>query len=267
MSIIEFRKDPHLSASSIKDYIDCGMLYKLSRIDKLKPEFRSDNLEFGSTIHRVLREYYLEKLNGYKLPLEELLELFELYWRSAAEDQTDIRYSEGKDFLVLLSEGKALLTAFYESLPDNNFKVLAIEEPFKFTINSLPIPLIGILDLVEEDADGIVIITDWKTTSRAYSKTEIDANLQMTLYHLAVKSNGYHDREIILRLDCLIKTKKARFDQYYTARSIIDENRLIKKIRMVWEGISKEIFIPNDTSWRCQNCAYKCYCDEWFADE
>ena len=54
MDMSELRKEPHLSASSINDYIDCGLLYKLGRIDKLPPEFRSSDLELGSCVHRAL---------------------------------------------------------------------------------------------------------------------------------------------------------------------------------------------------------------------
>ena len=86
----------------------------------------------------------------------------------------------------------------------------------------------------------------------------------MTTYQLGAKANGYAYREILLRLDCLIKTQKPKFEQYYTTRSKIDETRLIRKIQKVWSGISKGVFVPNDTSWKCKNCGYKTACDEWF---
>ena len=53
MGIQELGNSPHLSASSIGDYLDCGLLYKLGRIDKHKPEFKADALEFGTAIHRL----------------------------------------------------------------------------------------------------------------------------------------------------------------------------------------------------------------------
>ncbi len=81
---------------------------------------------------------------------------------------------------------------------------------------------------------------------------------------MAAKANGYAEREILLRFDALIKTKTPKFESYYTTRSEWDEKKTAKKIIKVWEGISKGIFIPNDTSWKCSNCAYKGACDEWF---
>ena len=119
-------------------------------------------------------------------------------------------------------------------------------------------------DDFEEDESGTIIITDFKTSGRAYSIDEVDSNMQMTVYQLAMKSNGFGGREILLKLDCLIKTKKPRYEQYYTTRSYIDELRLIRKIEKVWEGINNEVFVPNDTSWRHKNCPYRSACDSWF---
>ena len=81
---------------------------------------------------------------------------------------------------------------------------------------------------------------------------------------MALKANGYKDREILLRFDTLIKTKTPKFEQYYTTRGVTEELRLIRKIEKVWEGINAEIYIPNDTSWKCKKCPYRKACDEWF---
>ena len=88
--------------------------------------------------------------------------------------------------------------------------------------------------------------------------------MQLTVYQLAVKANGFSDREILLKFDCLIKTKTPKFEPCWTTRSEVDEKRLVRKTFQVWEGISKGVFIPNDQSWKCNGCAYKKACDEWF---
>ncbi len=55
------------------------------------------------------------------------------------------------------------------------------------------------MDLIEEDSAGTIIITDFKTSGRAYSKDEVNQNQQLTMYQIAAKRNGYGDREILLR--------------------------------------------------------------------
>jgi putative RecB family exonuclease len=238
------------------------MLYKLGRIDKLTPEFTADALEFGVTVHKVLADFYQAKMNGTKLSLDELLANFEMYWRHAAEERTDIKFKAGQDFYSLLHLGKGILSVYYSNLPDDNFRVVAIEEPFSFTLPDIPVPIIGVTDLIEEDASGTIIITDFKTASKAYSDSEIDDSLQLTLYSMGMKNNGYKEREILLRFDVLVKTKQPKFEQYYTTRSETDERRAINKIREVWEGISKSVFIPNNTNWKCKGCCFKTACDE-----
>lgn len=262
MNLVELRKKPHLSASSVNDYIDCGLHYKFSRVDRLEPEFRADALVFGSAMHKAVADFHLERLAGNELPVSELQQVFETHWKEAAGDKTDIRYSKGKDFRSRLEEGKKLLQAYHESFSGDDLEVLAIEEPFCFTAEGLDVPVIGAFDLVEQDASGTVIVSDFKTTSRAYSSDEIDRNFQMTLYGLAVKAKGYSDREVLLRLDCIVKTKSPRLDQHYTARTESDERRALTKMQLVWDGITKGVFVPNDNSWKCMGCGYKRGCDK-----
>ena len=267
MELSELRKTPHLSASSINDYVECGLLYKFGKIDKIPVDYRSDNLEFGTVIHISLDEFYTGKMLGTKLSLKQLQDCFETHWTDRVEDRDDIEYSKGKDFESLMLMGKELLSAWYHALPDDDFSVVGVEEAFSVKLPGIDIPIIGAMDLIEEDESGTVIITDWKTTARAYSADEVDKNMQLLLYQVASKSNGYADREILLKFDCLIKTKTPKFEQYWTTRTELDEKRLIKKIQIVWDGIQKGIFIPNDQSWRCKTCAFKEACDEYLIGE
>jgi putative RecB family exonuclease len=163
-----------------------------------------------------------------------------------------------------MEEGKSLLATYYHQLPEDDFTVLGIEEPFLFNIPGVPVPFIGVIDLVEEDLSGTVIISDFKTSSKAYTADEVDKSLQLTLYGMAAKANGYQNDDILLRFDCLIKTKIPKFEQYYSVRSESDEKHAVRLIQKVWEGISKGVFIPNDTSWKCAFCEFKVNCQEWF---
>jgi len=267
MELWELRQSPHLSASSVGEYVECGLSYKFSKIDKIPIEFKADALEFGTVIHRTLDDYYQEKLIGNLMLLKDVHESFENHWTQVAEDREDIKYSAGKDFKTILMSGKDLLTAWYNKLSDDGFSVLAIEEAFSFKLPGIPIPLIGAMDLIEEDESGTVIITDFKTSARAYSIAEVDQNQQLTVYQLAARANGFGDREILLKFDTLIKTKTPKFEQYWTTRSEIDERRMIKKVSQVWDGIKKGVFVANDTSWRCKNCAFKTACDEFLGGD
>ena len=264
----KLRQKPHISYSQIETYISCGLQYKFSRIDRLPPEFIPDNLVFGSTVHRVLAQFYEAKMIGDRMALSNIHNLFKKVWTEAARGRDDIRYADGKDFETLLTQGSDLLTDWYSNQDhNNNYRVLAVEEAFSFDIADIPVPVIGAVDLVEICDESTVVITDHKTAARSYSANDIDRNMQMTIYQMAAKSNGYADRDIILKFDTLIKTKKPKFESYYTVRTDRDEKTVKKTIRYVWDAISKEVFIPNAYgSWRCNNCQYCQYCQEWFLE-
>jgi len=40
------------------------------------------------------------------------------------------------------------------------------------------------------------VITDWKTSGRAFSSDEVDNNMQLTIYQMATKANGYPDPSV-----------------------------------------------------------------------
>jgi putative RecB family exonuclease len=265
MNLSELRKQPHLSVSGIEDYMECGLHYKFSRIDKLRTKYRADALVFGGTIHKVLAEFNQERLIGKILTVTELQDRFEKHWTTNAKGQKDILYKKGKTFESLIHEGKELIGIFGESIDSGMHKhtVIAIEEAFQFHLPGLPIPMIGAMDLVEEDEYGEIIITEYKTAAAAYSADKVKTHFQLTVYQIAAKANGYGDREISLGIDCLIKTKEPKFERYVTARAPVDEAKAIKRIQAVWKGIEKNVFIPNTSSWKCRDCGYLDECNDW----
>jgi len=268
MELTDLRKAAHLSASSINDYIDCGLLYKFGRIDKIQPEFKPDALEFGSAIHLALADFHMEKMRGKFPSVKELHQSFEMHWRKLTDKRDDIKYAEGNNPDIMLLQGQELLTAYHNKSSWREFECIGIEEPFSFMIEGCPLPIIGSIDLMEKDHSGTIIINDFKTSAKAYSNAEVDKNFQLTLYQMAARATGYGDSDILLRFDCLIKTKQPKFESYYTTRSITDEVRAKRKIVEVSKGISRGIFIPNDSpqNWKCKGCSFKKNCDEWFLE-
>lgn len=268
MDIGELRKEPHLSASSVAGYLECGLAYRFGKVDGLAPEFTPDVLTFGSAIHEVLAEYYRSLAKGVRLAGEHLKESFEKHWNERAADHGFIRYKEGTDYRSYMAQGKEMLAVFASQVPVEECTVLAVEEPFSMDLDGLPVPLIGVYDLVIEDSSGVITIVDHKTSAKSYSADQVDQNFQMTIYQAAAKANGFAGREILLRLDCLIKTKTPRFEQYYTVRSQEEEQGALRRVLAAWDGISKGVYLPANTgSWRCSGCVYQDACGQWMKGE
>jgi len=252
----------HLSFSSINQYITCGLQFRFRKIDQLEPEYTSDALVFGSCIHNALAKFNQQRTKGVITTPSELGDWFEAYWSGTASNN-GIRYSSGNNYEICLKQGKDLLELYYQdTLEDTKYQILDIEKEFRLNIENLRYPIIGYIDLVETDEYGNILITEYKTSGKSYSKNQIDHNEQVTLYHLAMQ-RLYPDREIINKIDCLIKTKIPKCEQYYTYRDQEDHRRLMNIIDQVIRGIEAEVFIPNTNSWRCSGCEFKSACKSW----
>jgi len=266
MDISELRKQPHLSASSVGLYLDCSLAYKFRYVDRLIQEGISDALVFGSAIHAVLEQFYNSLMVGVLHPVDALVDLWELTWREHAKDRDDIEWRKGNTYESAMAEGRGLLQAFSKKLEIMDTAIIGVEEAFSFCIEGLDIPVIGVFDLVLEDSSGIVTIVDHKTRAKMLSDHEANQSLQASIYGLAARKIGYRTRDMLLRFDCLIKTKEPRFEQVYTTRSELETFQVARLIQEVWKGIQSEVWLPNLGSWKCSGCGYKHACEAWMKE-
>ncbi len=140
--------------------------------------------------------------------------------------------------------------------------IISIEEPFQFHVPGVDVPMIGVMDVVEEGEDKEILITEYKTAAKSYTKQQVDKMLQLTVYYMAAQKNGFHDRNIELKVDALVKTKVPRLESIATTRNELDCRRTTKLIQEVWRGIRSGVFVPNDSSWQCVRCEYANACRE-----
>lgn len=249
----------HISFSSMRQYIDCGLQLRFRKIDCLEPEFVSDALVFGSCIHKALATFNQHRKENKSVNSNELGDWFEEYWQNNVPE--NIKYNNGNNYNSAIVQGRNLLSTFYEQKRDD-YQILEIEKEFRLDLKNLPLSIIGYIDLIETDESGNILITEFKTAARSYSRSQIDQNEQLTVYHLAMQ-DMYPEKRIINKIECLIKTKTLKLETYYSYRDIDDHNRFIKTAQEVVKGIQAEVFIPNINSWKCGNCEFKTACREY----
>lgn len=76
LTLNQLRQRPHLSASSINNYLDCGLFYRFRKIDNVQAEFVPGAMIFGSCIHLILEEFHLARKNRQQMTLDRMLERF-----------------------------------------------------------------------------------------------------------------------------------------------------------------------------------------------
>jgi putative RecB family exonuclease len=224
----DFRSELHISHSQIFTYLNCSLKYYFGYVEGRMPEYRPAAMLFGSAIHAAIARYYkgVQK-KGKPEPLSLHQDLFHDYWNWETEDTgIPIAYRGG---------------------------------------NPTDFKLIGIVDCIQRDKDGNLIIIDNKTANRAYSQDKIEQDLQMTVYsYLAAASRLVPAKsDTAHRFDVLVKLKKEpRLDLYHTTRSAADRRRLAKTISRVLKGIEAGVFFPN-ASWMCTDCQHARACVNW----
>lgn len=259
MNIEEMRQKPHVSFSQIQTYLSCSLKYKFSYIDKVKPDFHPLSFVFGSSIHKVLAEYYQNLLEGNPSTLESLQNSFALLLESAKKTEKILFDDDTSESVI--EKGKALIQCFHKNVSPG--VVIAIEQPFTIEIGGKIPPLIGAIDLIEMDKNGNIIVVDHKTSSSKYAQNKIKKDIQMTLYSIATQINGFSRQTPKLRFDVLVKTKTPQFQSCLTVRNEKDQMRALRIIKEVWRAIENEIFVPQDSSNFCTSCQYQSYCEAW----
>lgn len=132
-----------------------------------------------------------------------------------------------------------------------------VEVEHKFEIEvGLGRPLLGFIDVVEDGA-----IRDLKTAKRSPSQGDVDANQQLTAYHLAMTKAGKEPAEVVI--DAVTKTKKPKVVTIVSTRKPKDHDRLIARMGAMEKSIEAGNFVPTDpSSWVCNErfCGYYSTC-------
>ncbi len=170
-------RNTHLSYSRLSRFESCPLSYRLHYLDKLQAE-PGMALRFGKMIHavleRLLREVIDEERTG---PLAEAraLELLQEAWAA-----------EGLSGLDLFEQATSILKAFVrdQGVVDHR-DVLAVEKEFRLPVGEFTV--LGFIDRVDRVDDETIRIIDYKTNRQLFTRDEVDASLQMSLYQLAAQ--------------------------------------------------------------------------------
>lgn len=233
-----------LSHSSINLYQACPQKWKFKYIDKV-PEKPKSFFSFGKSVHSGL-EFLFSKARSEMPTLDEIIAQYKLKWIREGYDTV----AQEKWFF---QEGERIIRGFYAK-HQNDFKTVAHVE-LRFNVNIEGVPLLGFIDRIDDTPSGKLAIVDYKT-GKAFDKTRVRKDPQLTLYQMAVREVlGKEVESVTLyHLNSLTPLKvpahsKELEDQY--------------KVTVVESatGIMKNVFEPKpDAKGQCQWCDYVQIC-------
>lgn len=251
---------PHgLSPSSFSAFKDCPLAFKFSYLDRL-PQPPSAPASKGTLVHHALELLMLRAPQERTLP-SALADLERA--RVALADDPDFTELEltADEWVAFHAEAEVLVQRYFELEDPTTIVPIGLELRLSATVGS--VTLRGIIDRLELDADGELVITDYKTGSVPREQYEQTRLAGVHMYALMVEQTlGRRPA----RVQLLYLSKPEAIIATPSEQSIRGVGR---KANAVWSAIGqacqRDDFRPS-TGPLCQWCAYQPYCPAFGGD-
>lgn len=238
----------HLSYSSISMYLDCPEAWRRKYIQQ-EPTKKTSALAFGSAFHgtveRIIQNTQCDWQSIWK---EEFGKAFTEDTFLESDETPEQHYNEG---LRILSNNE-VQSAITAIKPRRDDAGAMIERKVELRVPGVPVPVIGYIDVVLEDGTP----ADFKTSARSWTQDQANNSLQ-TLFYIATLNQAGFEVNWRFKHFVFVKTKTPQVQVLEHSHKPGELFFLFETIKRVWEGISKEYFPLNPTTWRCSEK----YCD------
>jgi DNA helicase-2/ATP-dependent DNA helicase PcrA len=231
-----------VSASAVESYQRCGLQFKLDRDWQLaaKP---AAAMQYGASMHRVLKTYFDSARVGRAIANEELLEIFR-------RDLAEAKIQEAYQHELYEKQGIAQLLDFLAAARTLTPKVLHTEQPFEIRVEETTV--IGRIDRIDARPEGDVAIVDYKT-GKARDQKSADESLQLSLYAIATREKwGYKVASLSfhnLENNVAVSTTRTEAQLLDARQSVVEAAN----------GIAAGKFTAK-TGMHCSFCAYRSLC-------
>lgn len=236
----------YISPSRLNTWLRCPRAFKLRYIDGIRSP-PSTNLFVGKVAHSGLERFYRHKQMGVTLTEAEVVQHLEMRWEAMATED-HVVFTDTRDEARLRTQAATLVTAYLTQVPAEEPAPTLVETRLKaplvdpFTGEDLGIELLGIVDLVVNEASG-QIICDFKTSSRSSGPVEIIHEVQLTAYAYLFRQL-FHELEAGLEIRSLIKTKIPKIEIHrYSPRTQAHFRRFFQIVRQYLDDLDRGEFV------------------------
>ena len=246
----------NLSPSRASQFKTCPKQYKFANVDKIK-EPTTEVQAKGTTVHQALEDLY-DLPKGERTP-ENLYNLFRSAWTKVRNNDEHVNLFQnveeekkwGVDALNLLSNYLTL---------ENPEEIEPLEKERWVRGSIEDLNLRGILDRMDRDKDGNLIIIDYKSGKAPAAKYKEPRFFAMKLYALLIKDElGEMPKELKL-----IYLKNSTIHTMQVGEETLTNAK--EEILEIWGNI-KKAYKDNDfpaiKNTLCDWCYYKPICPEY----
>jgi DNA helicase-2/ATP-dependent DNA helicase PcrA len=238
-----------LSFYQVNDYLDCPAKYRYAHVIRI-PTPPSHPLVYGRALHAAVQAFHRRQMANAEMSLEELLAELDANWES-------IGFLTREHEEARLESARAALSRFWHEQQLDPARPAAVEQEFVFLLGRDRVR--GRYDRVDVEADGRVVITDYKSSDvrdPATAARRARESLQLSIYALAYEAqHGKLPDELSLHF----------LDSGLVGRSEATEKRLERaqeKIGAAAEGIRAGHFDATPQPMRCGFCPFREICPD-----
>jgi putative RecB family exonuclease len=248
-----------LSPSKVSSFTECGLAFRFSAIDRL-PDPPTTATVRGTLVHAALERLMLldpgdrsrDAARGCLADARVALEQ-DAEWQELALDPA------GQ--VELVAEADTLVQRYFDIEDPTTVTPIGLELRMEVELDGLT--LRGIIDRLELDADGELVVTDYKT-GRAPRQTHEQSRLGGVHFYafLCERLLGRRPR----RVQLLHLADPVAITTVPSEQSI---RQLERKVRAIWSAIERacerEDFRPKQSR-LCDWCAFQAYCPAFGGD-
>jgi putative RecB family exonuclease len=249
-----------LSPSKVASFKDCGLAFRFSAIDRL-PETPSPHAAKGTLVHRALELLMWEQPAG-RRSLDAAVACLD---RAQAEVRGDPEYldldlgEESED--EWRADAEQLVRNYFELEDPNEVRLLGTE--LRLSVEFGAVTMRGIIDRLELDDDGGLVVTDYKK-GRAPDSSYEQARLGGVHFYAFLCERLLGRRPS--RIQLLHLREPIAISTTPSEQSI---RGLQQRTSAIWAAVEqaceRDDFRPNPGR-LCRHCAYQAYCPSFGGD-
>jgi len=249
-----------LSPSKVSSFKDCALAFRFSAIDRL-PEPPSPWAAKGTLVHRALELLFWEEEPGHRTLDAALAKLARARDEILGGDEFGTLGLSTEEEGEFVDDAELLVRNYFELEDPNEVRVIGTELRLEVPLGTLT--LRGIIDRLELDDDGELVVTDYKTGKAPWAAQE-QSRLGGVHFYAFLCEQLLGRRPA--RVQLLHLREPIAISTVPSAQSV---RGLEVRARAIWSAVElaceRDDFRPRPSR-LCDFCAYKEYCPAWGGD-
>jgi putative RecB family exonuclease len=248
-----------LSPSKMSAFKHCPLQFRFSVIDRL-PEPPSPAASKGTLVHRAL-ELLMLRPPAERTPTAALADLGRARHELAEHPEFSALELTGEERDAFDADARALVLRYFEIEDPVAVRPIGLELRLSVAIG--PLTLRGVIDRLELDGEGQLVVTDYKTGAVPSERAEQDRLAGVHFYSLLCE-RLFGRRPARVQLMYLSAAEVLSITP--SEQSIMGvERRALALYAAVERACARDDFRPN-RSRLCDWCNFQAYCPAWGGD-